>query len=146
MLFGSGSRVETVLSCVVPCCPSKLEGRERTSGDDPVLAVPQPNTPKEHIRARVCNSDQLRSSLPLVSNNVGRITCCTTAWHKTSDFTLAMKIPQFYPCIRSSASEKLSPSAVTVCRHLQLGPTRHIPKSPIEQQRESIAKIVVPPP
>jgi hypothetical protein len=25
-LFGSGSRVGTVLSCVVPCCPSKLEG------------------------------------------------------------------------------------------------------------------------
>jgi hypothetical protein len=44
-LFGSGSRVGTVLSSVVPCCPSKLEGRERTSGDDPVLAVPQPNTP-----------------------------------------------------------------------------------------------------
>ena len=38
-------RVRTVLSSVVPCCPSKLEGRERTSGDDPVLAVPQPNTP-----------------------------------------------------------------------------------------------------
>jgi hypothetical protein len=44
-LFGSGSRVGTVLSSVVPCCPSKLEGRERTSGDDPVLAVSQPNTP-----------------------------------------------------------------------------------------------------
>jgi hypothetical protein len=34
-LFGSGSRVGTVLSSVVPCCSSKLEGRERTSGDDP---------------------------------------------------------------------------------------------------------------
>jgi hypothetical protein len=45
-LFGSGSRVETVLSSVVPCYPLKLEGRQRMSGDDPVLAVPQPNTPK----------------------------------------------------------------------------------------------------
>jgi hypothetical protein len=44
-LFGSGSRVGTRLFSVVPCCPSKLEGRERTSGDNPVLAVPQPNTP-----------------------------------------------------------------------------------------------------
>jgi hypothetical protein len=44
-LFGSGSRVGTLLSSVAPCCPSKLEGRERTSRDDPVLAVPQPNTP-----------------------------------------------------------------------------------------------------
>jgi hypothetical protein len=31
--------------CVVPSYPSKLEGRERTPGDVPVLAVPQPNTP-----------------------------------------------------------------------------------------------------
>jgi hypothetical protein len=44
-LFGSGSRVGTGLSSVVPCCPSNLEGRERTSGNGPVLAVPQPNTP-----------------------------------------------------------------------------------------------------
>jgi hypothetical protein len=47
-LLGSGSRSGTGLSSVVPCCPSKLEGRERTSGDDPVLAVPQPNTPTKH--------------------------------------------------------------------------------------------------
>jgi hypothetical protein len=39
-LFGSGSRVGTVLSSLILCCPSKLEGRERTSGDDPVIAVP----------------------------------------------------------------------------------------------------------
>jgi hypothetical protein len=71
------------------------------------------------------------------SYKIGRITCRTTAWHTTSDFTLAMKIPQFYPCIRSNASLNLSPSAVTVCRHLKLGPTRHIPKSPIEQQNPS---------
>jgi hypothetical protein len=32
-------------SSVVPCCPSKLEGRERTPRDIPVLAVPQPNAP-----------------------------------------------------------------------------------------------------
>jgi hypothetical protein len=30
---------------VVPCCPSKLEGRERTPGDVSVLADLQPNTP-----------------------------------------------------------------------------------------------------
>jgi pantothenate kinase type III len=30
---------------VVPNYPSKLEGRERTPGDVPVLAVPQANTP-----------------------------------------------------------------------------------------------------
>jgi hypothetical protein len=35
---------------VVPCCPSKLEGREGTPGDVPVLADPQPNAP---IRAKV---------------------------------------------------------------------------------------------
>jgi hypothetical protein len=29
---------------VVHSYPSKLEGRERTAGDVPVLAVPQPNT------------------------------------------------------------------------------------------------------
>jgi hypothetical protein len=29
----------------VSCCPSKLEGRERTPEDVPVLADPQPNTP-----------------------------------------------------------------------------------------------------
>jgi hypothetical protein len=50
-----------------------------------------------------------------------------------------MKIPQFYPCIRSNASVKFSPSAVTVCRHLQLGPTRHIPN-----RTESIAKLQHP--
>jgi hypothetical protein len=32
-------------SSVVPCCLSKLEGRERTPGDVPVLADPQPNAP-----------------------------------------------------------------------------------------------------
>jgi hypothetical protein len=53
-----------------------------------------------------------------------------------------MKIPQFYPCIRSNASEKLSPSAVTVCRHLQLGPTRHIPKIP--NRTKSIPKLQHP--
>jgi hypothetical protein len=36
-LFGSGSRVGT---SVVPSYPSKLEGRERTPEDVPVLAVP----------------------------------------------------------------------------------------------------------
>jgi hypothetical protein len=30
---------------VVPSYPSKLEERERTPGNVPVLAVPQPNTP-----------------------------------------------------------------------------------------------------
>jgi hypothetical protein len=30
---------------VVPRYPSKLEGRERTTGNVPVLAVPQPNAP-----------------------------------------------------------------------------------------------------
>jgi hypothetical protein len=30
---------------VVPSYPSKLEGRERTTEDVPVLAVPQPNAP-----------------------------------------------------------------------------------------------------
>jgi hypothetical protein len=30
---------------VVPSCPSKLEGRERTLGDVPILAVPQLNAP-----------------------------------------------------------------------------------------------------
>jgi hypothetical protein len=44
-LFGSGSRVGPDYPSVVPCCPSKLERRERTPGDVPVLAVPQPNTP-----------------------------------------------------------------------------------------------------
>jgi hypothetical protein len=32
---------------VVPSYPSKLEGRERTTGDILVLAVPQPNTPSQ---------------------------------------------------------------------------------------------------
>lgn len=42
ILFGSGSNVRMRLS---QCCPSKLEGRKRTTENVPVLSVPQPNTP-----------------------------------------------------------------------------------------------------
>jgi hypothetical protein len=41
---------------VVPSCPSKLEGRERTPGDVPVLVVPQPNT-RLKILARLNDSE-----------------------------------------------------------------------------------------
>ena len=44
-LFGSVSRVGTGLSQCYLSYPSKLEGRERTPGDVPVVAVPQPNAP-----------------------------------------------------------------------------------------------------
>jgi hypothetical protein len=48
-LFGSEAGVRTELSSVVPICPSKLEGREETSGDVPVLTVPQPNTQLPYV-------------------------------------------------------------------------------------------------
>jgi hypothetical protein len=41
LVLGQGLRQN--YPSVVPCCPSKLEGRERTPGDVPVLADPQPN-------------------------------------------------------------------------------------------------------
>jgi hypothetical protein len=40
-----GQRLRQNYPSVVPCCPSKLEGRERTPGDVSVLADPQPNAP-----------------------------------------------------------------------------------------------------
>jgi hypothetical protein len=43
-LFGSKLRVWTGLSQCCPRHPSKLEGRENTPGDIPILVVPQPNT------------------------------------------------------------------------------------------------------
>jgi hypothetical protein len=43
LVLGQGLRQN--YPSVVPCCPSKLEGRERTPGDVPVLADPQPNAP-----------------------------------------------------------------------------------------------------
>jgi hypothetical protein len=49
-LFGSELRVETELSHCCPCCLLKLEGGERTTGDIPVVADPQPNAPLRNER------------------------------------------------------------------------------------------------
>jgi hypothetical protein len=43
-LFGSGKALAHDYPNVIPSCPSKLKGRERTPEDVHVLAAPQPNT------------------------------------------------------------------------------------------------------
>jgi hypothetical protein len=55
-LFGLGSRLGQDYPSVVPSCPSKLEGRERTPEDVPVLVVPQPN-------AQALTVDQVKANV-----------------------------------------------------------------------------------
>jgi hypothetical protein len=122
-LFGSGLRVGTVLSSVVLCCPSKLEGRERMSGDDLVLAVLQPNTlvsgdrnmrliePTDGSKLRVPDDDVRASPSAALTNATGG----QRSWQVPFESNRARRSPEtdgWDGCLADNAAMKASAGCI----------------------------------